>query len=170
MTHVSQKTNAHRLFTRRNSWTKITSLSKMFLKSWMIISNRRFFHSLIHCSILILTKEIFNAWYCSCNNSTILTSDCLYRSINVCKICLMLDLISLKNIYWRVDILTARWIVCISRSIRLINFFRIDQIDCLCCRFDFWLFVNSVKFRVILTRFFDVNFLRFEMFDFIEIK
>jgi hypothetical protein len=105
----------------------------VFLKSWMIISNRRFSHSLIHCSILILTNEILNAWYCLCNNFTILTSDCLHRSINVCKIWLMLDFISLKNIYWRVDVLTARWIVCILRSICLINFFRIDQIDCFCC-------------------------------------
>ncbi len=170
MIQISQNTNAHRLFARRNSWTKITSLSKMFLKSWMIISNRRFFHWLIHCSILILTNEIFNAWYCSCKNSTILTFNCLYRSINVCKICLMLDFISLKNICWRVDVLTTRWIVCILCSIRLISFSRIDQMNYFCCKFDFWLFVNSVIFRVILIRFFDVIFLRFDMFDFIKIK
>ncbi len=167
---VSQNTGAHRLPARRNSWTQITSLPKVSLKSWMIISNRRFSHSRIHCSILALTGGVFSAWYCSWSNSTILASDCLYRPASVCKICLMLDFISLEDIYWRADALTARWIVCILRSARLISFSRIDQVDCLCCRSDLWLSVSSVIFRVILTRFSGVNSLRSEMPGFIETK
>jgi hypothetical protein len=63
--HVSQKMSTHRRFARRNSLTKMTSSPNVLAKFKLIICRRKFSHSTIHCSILLLMSGIFNLLHCS---------------------------------------------------------------------------------------------------------
>jgi hypothetical protein len=63
--HVSQNVNAHRRPARRNSLTKMTSSPNVPAKFKLIICRRKFSHSAIHDSILLLTERVFNLRHCS---------------------------------------------------------------------------------------------------------
>jgi hypothetical protein len=114
---LSQKVDVHLRSARRNSLTKMTSSSKMFASFKLIIWRRKFSHSIIHDSTLLLIEEVFNFLHCSCICWIILLWFSLYLAASNFMIFRANDLSSLNEIYCWADVLIALFIVCNSRIV-----------------------------------------------------
>ncbi len=114
---LSQKVNVHLRSARRNSLTNMTSSSNVSASFQSIIWRRKFFHSIIHDSTLLLIEEVFNSLHCSCICWIILFWFSLYLAASNFMIFRASDLNSLDEIYCWADVLIALSIVCNSRIV-----------------------------------------------------